>query len=320
MLKYGYILFIALGFAACNNNEKDIPPPEIFLKMPNDGFDFDTDSAVVIEPKITYDINSEYAWYEEGITEAIHNDKDYTFENRALGLYRFIFSVETPYGSDTMHIKVHSLDINSFEEFDDFNENGYNNTPENNLHQFKYVQYPCLPGTPDADEWSGFAVSKNASTSNSASRGEFSAYGRTAAEESDNFMIFKQQDGYSNRISFADNKAHTLKSIALNNCTRSYLYMQSGFNKKEGKDYFLLTITGYDSAGNPMGTPAKFLLADYRPQATADKFIVSEWEELSLSELGAVHQLGFQLSSSRDDDAEFELPMYFCLDNLKISK
>ncbi|WP_430815880.1 DUF4465 domain-containing protein [Carboxylicivirga sp. RSCT41] len=307
---------IVFSFFSCKNEEKVIPAPEIYLQIPEGGFNFDTDSAEIIEPKITYDINSVYAWYENNTL--FHDEKDYTFENRPLGTYEFMFTVLTDSGDDTMNIKVHSLDINSFEEFDNFNDNDYFNSPTEGYHQFKYIQYPCIFDEAAPDDWSGFAISKNASTSDSSTKGEFSVYGKSAADDSDNFTIFKQVENISNTISFEDGQSHIVKSIAVNNCVRSYIYMQNGFNKKEGQDYFQLNIYGLDEAGTVLSGPKEVLLADYRPEVTAEKYILGEWLTVDLKELGSIRQLGFKLSSSRDDDAAFELPMYFCLDNLYI--
>ncbi len=317
MFKHLTILLIStLLLTACNNEEKVIPAPEIFIQMPDGGFDFDTDSVETISPQITYDINSQYAWYEND--ELIHDGRVYTFKNRSLGKYEFMFTVLTPSGDDTLYVTAHSLDINSFEEFDGLNDDGYNNSPESGLHTFKYVEYPCAYDAAAPADWGGFALSDNTKKTDATVENEFSVYASSGADESDIFMMYKQQDGANLSINFNDGNAHVVKSIEVNNSTRSYLTMQSGFNKKEGKDYFLLSITGLDASGTVISGPVEFLLADYRPEATADKYIISEWSKVDLTELGAVNQLAFKLSSSRDDDAEFDLPMYFCLDNLKI--
>jgi hypothetical protein len=318
MTKYIFIILaLGLSILSCQNEEKVIPAPEIFLQMPEDGFDFDTDSVEIIEPKITYDVKSVYAWFENGVQ--FHDKKDYTFENKALGTYKYQFTVLTDYGDDTMDITVHSLDINTFEEFDNFNDNGYFNNPQEGYHQFKYIQYPCIFNEENPDQWSGFAVSENASTSDSSTKGEFSVYGKSAADESDNFTIFKQVSGVENHIKFDDSNAHVVKSIAVNNCVRSHKYMAKHFNKKEGKDYFLLSIYGLNETGSVISGPVEVLLADYRPESTAAKFIQDEWLKIDLEEeLGSVHQLSFHLSSPRDGEPEYDLPMYFCLDNLKI--
>ncbi|MBR8537598.1 DUF4465 domain-containing protein [Carboxylicivirga sediminis] len=317
MYKYLYwILLSIITLSACQNNEKVIPAPEIFLQIPDGGFDFDTDSVEYIEPKITYDIDSEYTWSENDL--AIDNEKIYTFENRPLGTYLLKFTVFTPYGEDAMDISVNSLDINSFEEFDNLNDDGYFNQPEEGFHQFKYIHYSCDYDAASPADWGGFALSDNTNKTDASEKNEFSVYASSGADDSDIFMVYKQQADKSFPVTFNDGNAHVVRSIEVNNATRSYLTMQSGFNKKEGKDYYLLSISGLDQNGAKISGPVEFLLADYRPELTADKYLVSEWEQVDLTSLGAIHQLVFELSSSRDADETFDLPMYFCLDNLKI--
>ncbi|WP_439185340.1 DUF4465 domain-containing protein [Carboxylicivirga taeanensis] len=319
MLKHIYIILCAaLLTAACQNEEKVVPAPTIYLQVPEGGFDFDTDSVEVIEPKITYDINAEYAWYENGTL--IQNEKILTFENRSLGKYKFLFTVLTPTGDDTLSFTAHSMDINSFEEFKQLNDDGFYNSPESGFHQFKYVRYTCHFEAANPANWGGFALSNNTNKSDASTDNEFSVYANSGAEDSEIFMVYKQLADTNFSISFNDGNAHVVESIEVNNATRSYLAMNNNFNKKEGKDYFLLTINGLDATGTPVSQPVEFLLADYRPELTASKYIVTDWEEINLSQLGAVHQLTFNLSSSRDDDTTFEMPMYFCLDNLKISQ
>lgn len=310
------ILFSAITFAACQIEEKVIPPPEIFMQIPDGGFDFDTDSVELIEPKITYDIKSEYIWKEKDVT--FHTEKIYEFKNRPLGTYLLNFTVTTPYGEDAMDITVNSLDINSYEEFKQLNDKGYYNNPESGYHQFKYVQYPCYYNSNAPEEWGGFALSDNTKKTDATVANEFSVYASSGADESEIFAVYKQLANQAFPVRFSDGNAHIVKSIEVNNSTRSYLTMQSGFNKKEGKDFYLLSITGLDAAGTKISGPVEFLLADYRPELTSDKYLVSEWKKIDLTELGAIHQLAFVLSSSRDDDPEFNMPMYFCLDNLKI--
>ncbi len=323
MFKYSYILvLIVLAFFACDNNEKVIPPPEIFLQIPEGGFDFDIDSVEHIEPKITYDINSEYAWFEieEQVEEQVSDKLIFTFENRPLGEYNLKFTVVTPYGDDTIDIVAHSLDINGFDDFENLNDDGYFNSPTAGFHQFKYIQYTCQYDAATPADWAGFALSDNTQKTDATVDNEFSVYASSGADDSDVFMVYKQQEGSVFPVTFEDDQAHVVKSIEVNNSTRSYLTMQSGFSKKEGKDYYLLSISGLDASGTTISGPVEFLLADYRPELTGDKYIVSEWEKIDLTDLGSVHQLAFKLSSSRDEDEAFDLPMYFCLDNLKIIK
>ena len=85
------------------------------------------------------------------------------------------------------------------------------------------------------------------------------------------------------------------------------------FAKKFGKgDWFKLTITGYDAAGEVTGTK-DFYLADLRDPNKA--YIINDWRYVDLSGLGKVSKLGFALSSTDNGDYGMNTPAYFCFDN-----
>jgi hypothetical protein len=85
------------------------------------------------------------------------------------------------------------------------------------------------------------------------------------------------------------------------------------FAKKFGKgDWFKLTITGYDAAGEVTGTK-DFYLADLRDPSKA--YIINDWRYVDLSGLGKVSKLGFELSSTDNGDYGMNTPAYFCFDN-----
>ena len=86
-----------------------------------------------------------------------------------------------------------------------------------------------------------------------------------------------------------------------------------GFAKKFDKgDWFKLTITGYDAAGEVTGTK-DFYLADLRDPSKA--YIINDWRYVDLSGLGKVKKLGFELTSSDNGDYGMNTPAYFCFDN-----
>ena len=85
------------------------------------------------------------------------------------------------------------------------------------------------------------------------------------------------------------------------------------YAKKFGKgDWFKLTITGYDAAGEVTGTK-DFYLADLRDPSKA--YIINDWRYVDLSGLGKVSKLGFALSSTDNGDYGMNTPAYFCFDN-----
>ena len=311
-----YIIALLL-LAACSSKEKNIPAPKIFLQMPEGGLDVDVDSTETLEPKITYDIDGVYTWSEEGTV--FWEQKIYQFKKAAPDTHNFVFNVRTPYGSDEIAFQIHALHINMFEEYKkDLNDKGYFNNPKAGFYEYKkYIRYPVdydanLPGN-----WSGFAISKNTNKTDATLNNEFSVYNSSGADDSKLFAVFKQSETIDHRITFNDGKTHTLKSVSINNTTHTYSTIHSGFDKKEAKDFVLLTITGYDAAGSATNR-IEFYLADYRPEHTDKKYIISDWNELDLSSLGSVQSIGLKITSSVNDNSDFTFPKYVCLDNLKI--
>ena len=99
------------------------------------------------------------------------------------------------------------------------------------------------------------------------------------------------------------------------NSSYAYNSMNGGdsFAKKFGKgDWFKLTVTGYDAAGEVTGTK-DFYLADLRDPSKA--YIINDWRYVDLSGLGKVSKLGFELSSTDNGDYGMNTPAYFCFDN-----
>ncbi len=93
--------------------------------------------------------------------------------------------------------------------------------------------------------------------------------------------------------------------------------MSNYFDKKDNKDYFCLTIIGYDANGNAINN-IDYYLADYRFASLSDRYLVASWKTVELTALGEVYAIGFKLSSSLDENSEYEIQKYFCLDNIKL--
>ena len=100
------------------------------------------------------------------------------------------------------------------------------------------------------------------------------------------------------------------------NSAYAYASMTHGdsYGKRFGtNDWFKLTITGYDAAGEQTGT-VDFYLADLRDIANA--YILDTWRWVDLTSLGKVKRLGFTMSSSDTGVWGMNTPAYFCMDNL----
>ena len=80
-------------------------------------------------------------------------------------------------------------------------------------------------------------------------------------------------------------------------------------------DYIKLTATGFLN-GKQTGQ-VEYYLADYRPAANggeAPDSLLTSWKPLSLTKLGNVDNIDFDLESNKAD-----FPLYFCLDNMVAS-
>ena len=88
----------------------------------------------------------------------------------------------------------------------------------------------------------------------------------------------------------------------------------SGDGNQGYPDWFKITATGKDAAGQTTGSD-DFFLADYRFASNADDYVVSDWRWFDLSGLGDVKTLTFALSSSDVGQWGVNTPLFFALDN-----
>ena len=110
------------------------------------------------------------------------------------------------------------------------------------------------------------------------------------------------------------NDGAVVPGFYVTNAASAYTSMTNGdaYAKKFGKDdWFKLTVTGYDAAGQVTGTK-DFYLADLRDDKA---YIINDWRYVDLSALGKVKKLGFDLSSTDNGDYGMNTPAYFCVDN-----
>lgn len=315
ILFFKIVILSLVLFAACKDHSKELPAPTIYLNMPEGGFDIDKDSTLIIIPKITYDEESSYQWVLND--ELVQTERDLIFEDQALASFDYTFTVTTPAGSDQMEIPVHNLDIVTFDDFEDLNDDGYNNQPDGGYFVFDHIEFSNHNPDANIETWSGFALSNNTDKVSGDESNQFSVYNSSGADDSKIFSVFKESESINHHIRFNDGKSHAIKSIEVNNTTLAYQSMNEFFDKKDDKDFFLLTITGYDESGATTGVVEHYL-ADYRFETIAERLIISSWSTVDLEGLGNVVSIGFKLSSSINDLAVNQIPPYFCLDNFKV--
>ena len=116
-------------------------------------------------------------------------------------------------------------------------------------------------------------------------------------------------------------KSEVVNGLYVTNTTYAYFSMLNGdaYAKQFGaEDFYLLTVEGFDDAGNSAGTLDVYL-ADFLSATPGADFILDDWTWVDLSSLGAIKELGFSLSSSDNGDWGMNTPAYFAYDSLTIA-
>ena len=172
--------------------------------------------------------------------------------------------------------------------------------------------------------WNGWAYSNTTDTTTAGYGNQYSAYtGGGSGSDNDVYAV--------NTASFAgpaptvalDANTHTPLSMRITNTTYAAVSMLNGddFAKKFGgatgndADWFLLTIRGFDTLNQDIGT-VEFYLADYGSVDNAQDYVVDSWELVDLSSLGSnVGSLQFEYSSSDVGTYGMNTPGYFAMDD-----
>ncbi len=313
------VLLLTLSLQSCNNNSKKLDPPEIFLDMPEDGYEVEPNNTFIISPKITYDYDSKYLWKLNGEVLG-YNKREYKYHSTIFKSDTLEFFVNTPAGSDSMIIPVHTIVWIDFEEFNLDQYKTHINSSKTGYFNPKGVLLPAI-NIPQQSYWSGFGISIETNTIDQTIDNQFSVYSTSGADKSKHFSVFlADKQDTPNRISFSDGKNHTLKSIAVNNSTYTALTIKRGDENAHAFDFgdwYLLTIKGYDKDNN-FTEEIEFYLADYRFENSNKRYVVSSWNNVYLQELGRINSVEFVLSSSDVGYSGYNTPLYFCLDNIKI--
>ncbi|PCJ01157.1 MAG: hypothetical protein COB15_01605 [Flavobacteriales bacterium] len=175
---------------------------------------------------------------------------------------------------------------------------------------------------------SGFAYSSKTDSVTSGYLNTYSARTAIGYNNSSNYLISKNKTKAYLTGTAANN---TLSGLYVTNTTYAANSMRDGdfFGKQfgsvnnasgnpdgtNGNDWFLLTIKGY-SGGNITTDSVNFYLADYRFTSSAQDYIVTDWQWVDLTSLGAVDSLSFILTSSDVGLYGMNTPAFFALDNL----
>ena len=156
----------------------------------------------------------------------------------------------------------------------------------------------------------GFVVSNHTDTDWQSFDDAYQVVGGQA-HSGDNFAVWYASWYGGDRVSVAGDKAKKLDCFYINNTT----YVEHAITVSDGMtqgsftadDWFKLTIYGWNGA--TMTDSIDFYLAK-------DGSYIQEWTKVDLTALGAVTELSFAMSSTRNNSYGMTTPAYFCMDDL----
>jgi hypothetical protein len=182
--------------------------------------------------------------------------------------------------------------------------------------------------TAQFDSWSGWSYSNVKDVTTAGFTNQYAAYnlpGGGGAAGSDNFGVANAFNPGDATIALPAGLRPA--SMQVTNTTYAALSMLNGdqFAKKFGgptgndPDFFRLTITGKNAAGQSTGS-VQFFLADYRFTNNSQDYVVSQWTTVDLSTLAAdTAVLSFGLDSTDNGPFGMNTPAYFAMDNLVLT-
>jgi hypothetical protein len=174
----------------------------------------------------------------------------------------------------------------------------------------------------DAEWWDGFVYSNRTDNHTSGLAGQYSAVAGSGQGKSKTYAV--GYVGWQEPPTLTLSTPQILQGLYVTNNTYTYYDMLQGgtFSKRFGgptgtdPDWFMLSITGRDTAGNTTGK-VDFYLADFQFEDDSQDYIVNSWQFVDLTPLGEVKSLQFTLTSSdMDPDYGMNTPGYFCLDTI----
>lgn len=163
----------------------------------------------------------------------------------------------------------------------------------------------------DWGSWDGFVYSNKTDTTLDGFDAQYNAIAGNGARGSKIYAVAYASDFATGPPTVTFNKEQRITGVYVTNTNYAFYSMRDGdaFAKKfTEEDWFKLTITGIDAAGDETGA-ITFNLAD-------GINIIRDWTWVDLSVLGPVKELTFSLSSTDVGGWGMNTPAYFCLDNL----
>ena len=322
-----FIIFTLGTLFSCENYEKDLPASEVYIDMPDDGYEVKVNDTIDLSPKITYDYNSSYSWLLDG--EIVGEEKDLRLIPTSLKKYEYTFTVSNNRGTADTVITVQSMYKTDFEEFE-FEEE-VDTFWTNTANEVSFISDQIkfnVSGSYNSETWTGFTYSNLTGSNTTEEYEKYSCYKTTSDYDTEVFGVLLL-DEYQRPISLetTDGENHVFKSISINNSY--YLYDAIAYGNNGSKqfggdtglepDWLILTITGYNKNNTQRGS-VEITLADFTSGSNRDNYIINEWTAYNLEEIGEVSRLEFVLTSSDTEAGKTNTPCFVCIDEIKITE
>ncbi|MDX1652729.1 MAG: DUF4465 domain-containing protein [Brumimicrobium sp.] len=174
--------------------------------------------------------------------------------------------------------------------------------------------------------WGGFAYSNKTDNSTPGYGNQYSAFAGIGANGSSQYAVYHAGD------TLALPAVCAFRNVSIVNTTYAAVSMRDGdsFGKQfgspydangnldgtDGKDYFYITVYGWDINDNLVDS-VEIYLADYRSNDPNDHYILDEWTDFSLAALNGSVYLTFSFTSSDVGTWGINTPLYFAMDNFE---
>ncbi|MDR1552416.1 MAG: DUF4465 domain-containing protein [Prevotellaceae bacterium] len=328
-----------VGMATVSCSDDDVvPSPEVFdvsIVSKTGTFEVvqqdELELSGIVNPRLT---SATYIWTVDGIAQT-STDTVFKFTSNVSGDHTVTFSAanDRGAGTKTVTVKVIPAKIITFEDAsldadgilregtligeDDYGMGNFWEAYSEAGITFR--SYVATAWT----FWCGFEISNNHDMTTAGYTNDASVY-HTGGHSGSKFALCYDGGsmmgaGYDAEFYVSDNSNKVFDHVYITNSTYAALEMlNGGFGKQftyADKDWFKLTVKGFDSNGTEKGT-VEFYLADFRTANSGG--IVTEWTKVDLKPLGAVQKLQFSLSSSDTGGYGMNTPAYFCIDDLAI--
>ncbi len=319
-----FVLAICCILFSCNNEEKDMPVSEIYLDIPDEGYEVNVNDTLLISPKITYDYSSTYSWELDG--KIVSTDKDIKLLPKELKSYNYVFTVENERGSVSAEIFAQSMYNSDFEDLE-LDEDTFSIGTEGSTSFSSSLLNFEVNGDPnESSTFNGFVYSNITGSNSDELYQLYGAYRTPDDYDSENYAVVGLSDpDLTATFTTTDGVDHLFKEMYVDNTYYNYTAIEQGtdyskvFGGDDGTDpdWFKITIRGYDSTGAQKGE-IEFYLADHTAVTNKNDYTLEEWTSIELSDLGYVSRIELSFSSTDVFDGEMLTPAYVCIDNIKI--